>query len=72
LRIVGFFFEGVNHLNNLPNEYLITEQEINLDEKHDEEKEKILEKTRQVLEENKIKNEQLAKQVCFTFFLFNK
>lgn len=64
MRIIAcFFFEGVNHLNNLPNECLITEQEINLEKKHEEEKEKIL-------EENKIKNEQLAKQVCFSFFLF--
>jgi hypothetical protein len=57
--------KGIHHSNNLPNESLINEVEINIDEKHKQEEEIILEKTRQILEENQIKNEQLAKQVCF-------
>lgn len=57
--------KGIHHSNNLPSEYLINEVGINIDEKHKQEEEIILEKTRQILEENQIKNEQLAKQVCF-------
>jgi hypothetical protein len=33
--------------------------------------EDILEKSRQMLEDSKAKNEQLAEQVCFFFLLFN-
>jgi len=66
-------YSGLNQLNAFHSRSSSVEpQQTNIQIKNDEEnlsqttkEEEILEKSRQMLEESKVKNEQLAEQVCF-------